>query len=295
MPLTTRVVVTGLAAFTVAAAIAVAAGAPSPPSRAGAGTHVQSPVTAAQAGLLERAEQELIRRCMARAGFRYWPVGHPADPVPFRYVVDDVAWAGRYGYGTALRRAAEVRAAADPNRRYFTSLPPARQAAAVRALDGTRPAGLTATLPNGLVVRHSDRGCDVRAQRTLYGNLPRWYASTKITENLPGQRYGLVVSDPRWRAATPAWSACMRRAGYPFATPDEAHAAVSAAPPAGGERRQAVAEARCAVATGLGALAGRLDREHAARQARRYRVLLAERDKRQRQALPTAERVVAGH
>jgi hypothetical protein len=256
------------------------------------GLQALAPVSAAEAARLERAEQELVRRCMGRAGFRYWPILQGPDPVPFTYVIDDVAWADRNGYGTALRQAAATQSAQSPNARYFASLTPARQEAALDALHGPEPVGLTATLPNGLVAQHSDRGCASEAQRTLYGDLAAWYASTKLVENLAGERYGRVVSDRRFRAGEPAWSACMRRAGYAFATPEDAHARFADPEgPGSAERRQASVEARCATATGLGALARRLDAEHAGRQREQHRALLATRHALQRRALPVAERL----
>ncbi|GAB3953890.1 hypothetical protein GCM10029976_094970 [Kribbella albertanoniae] len=234
---------------------------------------------------LERAEQILIQRCIERAGFQYMIVPRFVDPVPFTfsYVVDDAGWADKHGYGAALRRRAEAKV--DPNERYFRSLPPTRQEALATALNGPEPVGLTATLPGGQVVQHSDKGCQSEAQRELYGDLPTWYASTKVIQNLKGHRFGMVLGDPRYQAALPAWSECMRDRGYRFTSPDAARSEKLTQVV---ELRQAGAEARCAISTGLGALVRELDTSYDAQLREEHQSLLATRVDLQRRALPKA-------
>lgn len=256
------------------------------PQSGGAGpSQPVEPISADQVKVLDRAEGVLIQRCLRRAGFQYWVVPRVMDPIPFHfnYVVDDVGWADKHGYGTALRKRAEAKV--DPNERYFRSLPPAEQQAVATALNGPDPTGLTATLPSGQVVQHSDKGCQSEAQRELYGDLKTWYASTKVIENLKGQRFGLVVGDPRFRAALPRWSACMRDRGYRFGSPDAARSgALSHAVEVG----RAGAEARCATSTGFGALVRELDNSHDAQLREQHRGLLSARVDLQRRALPKA-------
>ncbi|WP_405064365.1 hypothetical protein OG474_22670 [Kribbella sp. NBC_01505] len=254
------------------------------PGGAGPSQSVE-PVSAEQVAVLERAEDVLIQRCMERAGFRYSIVPRVVDPVPFHfsYVVDDIRWADKHGYGTALRR--QIMEKEDPNQRYFGSLPTDEQQAAATALNGTEPTGLMATLPGGQVVQHSDTGCQSEAQRELYGDLPAWYASTKLVENLIGHRYGLVVGNARFQAAIPAWSLCMRDRGYRFVSPEEAHASELSSI---AEVRRAGAEARCAVETGLGALARELDTTYDAGLREQHRGVLSARADLQRRALPKA-------
>jgi hypothetical protein len=254
------------------------------------------PVTAAEAALLDRAEQLLVRTCMRRAGFRYW-IQDPA-PAPARqagtYVLGDPSWARRHGYGTDLRKRQDRAAREDPNSRYLASLPRARQRAALVALNGPSPEGLGATLPNGIRVQHSSHGCASAAQRQLYGDLATWYRVSKLAENLPGERFGLVVGDPAFTAGVTAWSACMRRRGHLVGSPADAHrlfADPTTAPGQAEEVAMAVDEARCAASTGLAVTAARLDARYAAMLRGRYRSELLERERLQRAALPRAQAI----
>ncbi|MEV4815980.1 hypothetical protein [Micromonospora tulbaghiae] len=292
-----------------AAAVAGALGArpdvapPSETHRAPATSAAAVPVPPAAAPAADvryAATQVLIRDCMQRRGFRYWPV--PRQPVPelreFPYVLDDVSYARRYGYGGALERRLQEAMAADPNARYVRDLPPERGAAAVRAVNGDpgEPDALRATLPAGGVLRRSSHSCTSEAERQLYRDLPAWYRATKVTDNLAGLRVGRVLADPRYADGVRAWRRCMRAAGHDVADPASARASVPE-PTAGsatpGEIRLAVAEATCAARTGLGPLARRLDAEHRGALDRRFRTEVTERLRLEAAALPRARAVLA--
>ncbi|NES29271.1 hypothetical protein GCE86_18005 [Micromonospora terminaliae] len=257
--------------------------------------------SAPAAEVLHAATQLLIRDCMQRRGFRYWPV--PRRPVPelreFPYVLDDVSYARRHGYGGVLERRFEAAMAADPNTRYARELPPERAAAAVRAVNGDpgEPDALRATLPAGGVLRRSSHSCTSEAERHLYGDLPAWYRAAKTTDNLAGLRVGRVLADRRYAAGVTAWRRCMRGAGHDYADPAAARASVpepaSGTVPAG-EVRLAVAEASCATETGLGRLARRLDAEHRRAVERQFPTEVADRLRLEGAALPRARAVLAG-
>lgn len=222
-------------------------------------------LSAEEERLLSRAEFVLTRECMSRAGFRLFDVsaGADGDLLRFPYGVDDVAWAARNGYGSRLEEAHAKAAEADPNARFFRSLSPARQRLAVAALNGGRPSGLSAVMPNGMPVTHSDLGCVSEARRRLYGDLPGWFASLKIVENLPQTAIDLVMRDAAYLRVSRQWSACMARSGYDFRTPADSRAlALDPTAHLGweGERRQAVTEAGCLRSTGLVAVARALER-----------------------------------
>ncbi|MFJ7149079.1 hypothetical protein ACIQVT_12895 [Streptomyces sp. NPDC100445] len=247
--------------------------------------------------VLDVAEQVLERDCMRRLGFRFWvvPPAAPGARRDFPYAVDDIAWARAHGYGAdrlaALRRAA----VADPNQRYLLSLPPARRAALVAALNGPSPRGLTADLPNGVQVTHSDTGCTAEAERRLYGDLPAWFRATRITASLAGERVAAVQRDPRYRTARDRWARCMKAAGLPYADPQQSRAAAD--PERGASRtreiRLAVSEATCAQSTGLSRVAAALDRAYGARLRHRYPGAYGDLARLTAAALPRARALVA--
>jgi len=255
-------------------------------------------ITAQEAKLLDRAKQILVSGCMRRHGFRFWvrPNGAAADVARFAYVVDDIRWASRHGYGNVIQRGDDSQRR-DPNRRYFAKLSPARQQAALRALNGARPEGLEARLPSGAVARRSDRSCTSEAERRLYGDLQGWFRASTVTDNLFGARAGRVTADAGFVAATQRWSACMRAAGHRYVSPLQARAAVTQARLSfSAERRVAVAEATCAQTSGMSATVSRLDRHFRAVVNNEFRADVATARRLQLAALPVARTIARnGH
>ncbi|SDJ07143.1 hypothetical protein [Nonomuraea jiangxiensis] len=267
------------------------------------------PVTADEARVLWDAEQSLLRDCMARHGFEYWAAPH--DPIPedrdFPYVVDDVGWARRHGYGSDIVDRIDRLRDQNPNRRYLEALPAQRRKAAFTALNGEgprpgtvkrRPDQLEVWLPTGGVVRRSALSCTSQAQRQLYGDLPEWYRATRTLQNLDSVRTARVHRDPRFTSAVAAWSACMRERGHPYADPSDARAEALAQAPTGPEAREkeistAVAEATCAGTAGLAAVARDLDEQYARDIAQRYRREVRTERRLQRAALPRALTITA--
>ncbi len=259
---------------------------------------VPRPVTFREADLLHRAEQTLVSRCMARHGIRYWVTLRLPESwtARFRYVVDDPSWAHQHGYGADLDRRSATLGRADPNRRYFASLSPARKRLALRALNGARPEGLQARLPSGVRLSRSDSSCTSRAQRSLYGDVARWFRASTVVQGLTAIRVGRVTADRAFIRATRRWAACMRAKSHPYASPFEARdAATRSTAPRHSltERRTAVAEATCARVTGLSATARRLDRVHALDLQHAYRSEVAAERGMQLAALPRARSVIA--
>ncbi|MFJ9241706.1 hypothetical protein [Streptomyces sp. NPDC101776] len=247
---------------------------------------------------LRLAEQLLIKECMEKEGHKYWVEPPRPDDVSVRfpYVVDDPAWAGAHGYGTDLRREREAEVRRNANQRYFRSAPARTRAALVSDLNGARPQGLSARLPNGMRVSHSDQGCQATAERQLYGDLQAWFRATRVTDSLAGMRVGLVTDDKRYKAAVEPWARCMRERTYNYPDPARARAAATLPEtpwPRAQEVRLASAEAACAVSSGLSSVAKSLDAE--------YRELLrlshpretADLARLKREALPRARVIVA--
>ena len=269
---------------------------PSPSSSPAQSDALLRELAPAEAQLLHDAEQIAMRDCMARAGFTLVPT--PLTPLPemreFPYVLDDVAWARRHGYGTALERRAKAAAKSDPNQRYFASLPAGRKQAAVTALNGDRTGELEARLPTGGLLRRSDDGCTSEAERRVYGDLPTWYRVKRVFGVLVQQRRQKVTEDPRFTAAVSTWARCMARAGHSYPSPIEARSAGGMAhrPLAqAAEISLAVAEATCA-GTGLAATARDLDRQYAAEIVAGNRETVAAKRRLEDEALPRARTIV---
>jgi hypothetical protein len=240
--------------------------------------------TGAEVRLLGEAEAALTAACLRRQGFQFPSTaglaGSDAVAVSstrFPYVVDDPEWARTHGYQsdrTADDRA--LAAAADRNEQYVRTLSASRRAVLAGALNGNGPQdpGPTVRLPNGTVVGHSSHGCTAEAETALYGDFGRWFPAKTFVQALPRMWHGQVLADPRYTAAVRGWANCMHDAGYPYADPAAAHAAFldTVRPqPGPAELRTATAEASCAVRTGLGDAARRLEAQYRDALLDRYR------------------------
>lgn len=252
-------------------------------------------ITSAEGRTLYRAERVVERNCMAQLGFQ---VVLTSDTVPdaarsFPFVVDDVAWARRYGYGREFERAADAGRATDPNETYIRGLSPQRRGAALRAFNGDPANGITVRLPSGGTIGHSVEGCGSTAQRTLYGDYATWYRANKIDQDLVGMSHLRVRLDPAYRAATARWAQCARAAGLPYPTPEALRGALSASAPAATEIRYAVAEAVCAGSSGLAQTAADLKRRYLDQLRAEHRDAVATARQRRLDALPIARMLLA--
>ncbi|MEV6634922.1 hypothetical protein AB0M54_29655 [Actinoplanes sp. NPDC051470] len=256
-------------------------------------------LAADESDVLDRAEQFLIRDCMRRHGFAYTIVSHTqrAEDRDFPYVIDNVGWAGRHGYGTDLLREREAAIRAEPNTVRLNGMTPSARAAALAALNGVSDphTDLSAVLPSGITTRRSSISCTSEAQRALYADLPTWYRVSRVTENLAPERIGLVLADARYQRAVAGWSRCLAHAGHAYDSPGEARDAVLSADPPMPRPKEtalAVAEATCAGRTGLAATVRELDRQHAEEINQRYAADLADRRRLRHDALPRANAVI---
>lgn len=185
-------------------------------------------LTPAEELRISDAEQRLIQRCMDRLGFSYWE-WHPLtleESRPLGYVQDDVAWALEHGYGSRIDRKATWARIHNPNLGYSRTLPKDRGRAYSEALDGGPDAPvLTAEIPGGGAIQRRAGGCFGEAQEQLYGDLRTWFRADKIADNLRPLLVPRMLRDRRFQQALRRWSACMHRAGHPYANPGEAREA----------------------------------------------------------------------
>ncbi|MDQ0946242.1 hypothetical protein QFZ24_000165 [Streptomyces phaeochromogenes] len=294
---------TALVAMSVAAVFTVVScDAPSAPRDPGA--MAARPLTEREQDLLHDAEEQLTVSCMAARGFRRWAV--PRRPLPedrdFPYVIDDVQWAARHGYGSELQARRERLRVNDPNQRYFTSLSAADRQRAVAALNGAQSADrLEVRMPTGAIAGRVADGCTAQAQQQLYGDLAAWFSADTISGALPALRQQQVAGDGEFKKAVKKWSTCMRDRGLSYADLYQARAAFtgSSAPDTAARQRQevhtAVAEAECARTSGLTATARSLDRRYDARLGRQYQDSVRDRLRLAHAALPRARALLTTH
>lgn len=250
-------------------------------------------VTSRDLRLLYQAEQLLIRDCMRRHGFQYHlvPIPQVTADQRFPYVIDDVAWAERNGYGGSGRANASDE---DPNSGYIDGLPPSRRAAYGVAINGVGPGGpgVLVTLPQGGVLGQSSDSCRSSSEETLYGDLQTWFRADRIAGDLLYLRQTQVMNDPRYQRAVALWAQCMRTGGYSYASPAAAAAAFaeSSSPR---EIPTAVAEAKCAIGTGMATTVRQLDGSYANTLREKYRSYLETDQRLEFDALPRARAIEA--
>jgi hypothetical protein len=252
--------------------------------------------TPREKSLLFTAGQFLLRDCMGKHGFKYFPIKE--NPVPeareFRYVITDVTWAQKHGYGSDIQRELAKVRETDPNQRYFRSLPTNRRTAALKAVNGSDPLDVTAKAPDGVVFRRSAEGCQSEVYQTLYGDLQEWFQATVTDDALAEIRYARVTADPRFAKAVKPWAICMRAAGHSYTSPVQLRAVLrpSERPlPRKEEVGLAVAEARCAVNSGLARTTGALDRQYAENLRQQYHSAIDTRRRLQLTALARARSI----
>lgn len=228
-----------------------------------------------EVSLLHDAGEILLRDCMERKGFAYQPVKE--NPVPdareFPYVLDDVAWARKHGYGSDIQHELSEMKRTDANQRYFRGLPSERRAAALTAANGSRPLTVTARTPDGMVYQRSPEGCQSEADTTLYGNLHDWFQAKVTVDALTAIRQGKVIADRRFTEAVEPWAACMRAAGHPYTSPIDLRTQTSSRRPPLSRSEEislAVTEAQCAHTSGLAKTARELDLRYGRRLERQY-------------------------
>jgi hypothetical protein len=198
--------------------------------------------SAADYEVIRSAEQVLARDCMKDFGLSYTPATSPVPaPAPDRrYGLSDMATAGRYGY-----RLPPEPAAPEPEL--------TKDEAAV--LYGKRSLGDSGRQDAKLEFRGReipDQGCLGKA--ILDFREPYEHpAGSRTASRIATSSYQDSLKDPKVRAAVGAWSSCMRRKGYDYASPLDAlrTPAFRAGTVSGEEKETAVADVSCKRSTGL--------------------------------------------
>ncbi|MFI7452519.1 hypothetical protein ACIBQX_33845 [Nonomuraea sp. NPDC049714] len=251
---------------------------------------------------LEKAEYLLIQQCMTREGFRYWlpRVLTVEERKGSRYMLTDVGWARRYGYGLRLKQELAAAKEHDPNLVYVKGLSEDQRGRYNDALDGGPGAAImTVKLPSGGTVSGKFGGCAGEARDELYRDHETWFRVNKIATNLLPLYVPGLVADKRFTAAVRAWSRCMAGQGHEYADPGAIRAALPRLTKGLGPARAhalevelAVAEATCARRTSYAETARPLEREYRDHVSRSYAQELALHRRLERAALERARRII---
>lgn len=287
------VIVTAAAAGCTASATTEPSG-----STASQGTGQGRDLTDAEQVVVARAEGLLTKKCMAAQGFKYWvePITSVDERKSAVYVLDDISWVRKHGYGGRLARAAER--AGNPNFTYFNAFSREDRVRYTRTLEGTSSDTVSVELPRGGTVEGYAGGCRAEAQGELYGDYETWFRVSTITENLGPLFLPDLMKDRRFVHALKSWSSCMHKAGHDYRSPEHLREELARSTdglPDGKahavEVELATAEAVCAGddASALADTARALEREYRAKKLKPYADTIATHQRLQHSALARAE------
>ncbi|MFI9760774.1 hypothetical protein ACIHFB_22825 [Streptomyces sp. NPDC051963] len=247
---------------------------------------------------LRRAEDILERRCMARAGFRLPAAPEPArtgtEPPPMALVLADADWAREHGYGSRVRTPEETARlrANDPVGDYLRALSPKRRAEALRVWQGGGVDTVEVTLPGGATTGRSTRGCTSEARGELYGDFRVWFGADAVDRGVSALAMSRTQADPAYTKALRNWSDCVTGRGLPHESPERLRAALGDSAPTAKEIEYAVAEAECAVDSGLAEVAVDVGERHLAEVRERYLADVTNARRMRLAALPKAQQIV---
>ncbi|MGR4852127.1 hypothetical protein [Streptomyces sp. LARHCF252] len=258
-------------------------------------------LTDAEDFLIGKAEQLLVKKCMARHGYPYW-IDTPLSAEESRasgFVNDDVPWAREHGYGGRIKQKVAASKKADRNLAYRAELPEGKRAQYVATLaGGPESEALTVELPAGRTIESSTGGCEAAAQQELYGDSKTWFRADRIAGNLTPLYVPDLVADKRFTMALKAWSGCMARAGHDYSDPEEIRSdlpelteGLTIAEAHTTEVKLAVAEATCARESSLARTARELERHYRDKLRGRYGEEMATRSRLQHAALARAKKI----
>ncbi|MFJ8595157.1 hypothetical protein [Streptomyces sp. NPDC093598] len=239
---------------------------------------------------------------MRRQGFAFWEAERHSleESRTLGYVLDDVDWARKYGYGSRIHAKEAAARASNPNLAYRKGLSEQRREAYDKALDeGIDARVIAVEIPGGVTLHKRIGGCVAEAEKKLYGDPREWFRAEKVAGHLRSLYVPRVLADRSFSAAQKAWSRCMRRAGYVYKDPGASRqSAVARSERAAepevftAERELAVADATCARETGLRSIGEERESHYIAQLRDRYGEALDTYTRLQHQALERAKKIV---
>jgi hypothetical protein len=193
---------------------------------------------------LRLAEDLLVRECLSSKGFEY----PAATPTPAPELEDERR---QEGYGLFPSSGRNQRSAVD---RYVERLSPEQQRAFDLALFGPSSTYRAIRLPGGEEYGFPGEGCLAESRTRLFADLTTWARVERVPQLVNSQISEHAIRDSRYAEAIREWSVCMRKRGYDYRTPQEAHEDLAARYRKDGasqrlrrqEVRTAVTDAECA-------------------------------------------------
>ena len=263
-----------------AAAVCCAAGCHAPAERQPVSNTEVRDLTVREEIRIGRAEERLVKECMAEKGHPYWelPVPGVDERKAGRYVTDDVDWARKYGYGRVFEERGEEIRRTDPTTVHINKLSPRERVAYNKALDGDHRNRMRTELPGGTGTVDAPRGgCVNQARSTLYGDAEKWFAARKTIEGILPLYGRDLMEDSRLTKPVAHWARCMKDAGRPFDDPgrlrEERVRATADMPSAEAhrfDRTLAVVDATCAGKTSLARTMRALETSYRENVLKRY-------------------------
>lgn len=166
--------------------------------------------------VIQRAEQVLIGRCMAAAGFEYTPVEQL--PARWRQLTQPLSVQAASESGYASLTEPLTGPSAEANEKYVASLSPADQQRYSAAISGTAGDRVELTDAAGTTMTINTTGCTRQADRDLFGDAVKWAELSLSFSDIRS----VSADDAALKHVTQQWSSCMEGRDYHFAGPDAA-------------------------------------------------------------------------
>ncbi|MCD0452616.1 hypothetical protein LO762_26035 [Actinocorallia sp. API 0066] len=248
------------------------------------------------------AQEELIRRCMTKAGFTYVkspsPTGDVAPTMGVEPYGQSVADAKRHGYPKDPvndRPATET----DPGNGGLSASDKAKWHA---AYFGDGSSSVEIELPNGESVGTNANGCLAEARATLYGSVELEIRVVNFAGMLPIVAQRQIRVDPALKTLNDAWAACVKAKGLgEFADPEAARVKAkefaSQGTPAEARKKEitlAVADAECEAETDYAPKRRTLEDRYYTVALQKYQGPVTEIISANKHALTKAKQILSG-
>ncbi len=273
---------------------------------------------------LGRVQSELVRRCMASHGFRYYEPDFGPLPATDTATADQISPHPADGYGlfaqaetnatnNALGTSVQLPASAsagvfggppsDEQDRYVLSLPAAQQKAYSRAFEGSPSDHGSVTLPGVAQIGFATGGCLGAAEKQIYGSLSEQAELQMEPQILHNQISQQVQGNHAYVVAGQQWQVCMRQAGFSYTSPGQAIGKLQQEYAAHGpqpsihqqEIRIADADAKCDATSRLRAITAQVQDKYLHRMSATVQGEILTLEQFETQAVARAKALLAGN